>query len=385
MSTISWLRGEDGTEGKTWNPIRARNKETGKVGWFCVHAGAGCVNCYAEAQNISRGFAGGNGYAYIALNLDKVEIYLDVDVLLRPLTWRKPTRIFPCSMTDLYGEFVKREWIDAIKAVEAAADQHTYIELTKRPHLRKEYLDDPAWYARAAYMLGAVTVASGDGKLDRARLAAVAPAASRLTELQTSMAPMPNVWSVVSCATQRDVDHDVPVLQQTASAVRGVSLEPLLEPADLTRVDLGDRAIPGYGRRRVTWNALTGEETHSSPGRRLARGEYGASAGIAAHRRIHWVVPGFESGDNARMCDVALIRRVIDDCARSTADVACFVKQLGPAYRDGDHVVTLNHKRGEDPAEWPEDLRVRQFPAHPAPRRSAPAAPQQLALADGLA
>ena len=33
---------------ETWNPIRARNKETGGVGHFCVHVSPGCEHCYAE-------------------------------------------------------------------------------------------------------------------------------------------------------------------------------------------------------------------------------------------------------------------------------------------------------------------------------------------------
>jgi len=35
MSTkIEWTRNADGSEGETWNPIRARNRETGKQGHY---------------------------------------------------------------------------------------------------------------------------------------------------------------------------------------------------------------------------------------------------------------------------------------------------------------------------------------------------------------
>ena len=43
-TTISWTE-------KSWNPIAAFDRETGKRGWFCVHASEGCMNCYAEARN----------------------------------------------------------------------------------------------------------------------------------------------------------------------------------------------------------------------------------------------------------------------------------------------------------------------------------------------
>jgi protein gp37 len=30
----------------TWNPIRARRREDGKVGWHCEHVSEGCRDCY---------------------------------------------------------------------------------------------------------------------------------------------------------------------------------------------------------------------------------------------------------------------------------------------------------------------------------------------------
>jgi protein gp37 len=35
----------------SWNPIRARNLATGKLGWHCEHVTEACRNCYAEAIN----------------------------------------------------------------------------------------------------------------------------------------------------------------------------------------------------------------------------------------------------------------------------------------------------------------------------------------------
>ncbi|WP_417625322.1 hypothetical protein [Paremcibacter congregatus] len=46
MTKIEWTHRE-GTKGETWNPIRARNKETGGIGHFCTKVSAGCQNCYA--------------------------------------------------------------------------------------------------------------------------------------------------------------------------------------------------------------------------------------------------------------------------------------------------------------------------------------------------
>lgn len=91
-----------------------------------------------------------------------------------------------------------------------------------------------------------------------------------------------------------------------------------------------------------------------------------------------WLICGGESGHGARPCNVDWIRSLVRQCA--AADVPCFVKQLGTApVRDGAmrrndaHEGPGSHReqteirprdsKGGDPSEWPEDLRVREFPA----------------------
>ena len=89
------------------------------------------------------------------------------------------------------------------------------------------------------------------------------------------------------------------------------------------------------------------------------------------HTYLDWIIAGGESGPNARPCNVQWIRSIRDQC--SAAGVACFVKQLGSlstiplSHFDpeglGDCVdETMKDPRGGDPDEWPEDLRVREFP-----------------------
>lgn len=98
---------------------------------------------------------------------------------------------------------------------------------------------------------------------------------------------------------------------------------------------------------------------------------------------IDWVIVGGESGPGARPCHLVWIRDIVDQCRQ--VGTACFVKQLGANVHANDvidaadhfpGVVTLSqgdlghcharahlkHKKGGDPAEWPEDLRVRQLP-----------------------
>ena len=96
--------------------------------------------------------------------------------------------------------------------------------------------------------------------------------------------------------------------------------------------------------------------------------------------QINWVIIGGESGPGARPCNVEWIRDLVGQCKE--ADVPAFVKQLGAnatGSRAELHAIRgtttdvvfsfdliavwdLADKKGGDPSEWPEDLRVREFP-----------------------
>src|SRR3990167_7916712 len=103
--------------------------------------------------------------------------------------------------------------------------------------------------------------------------------------------------------------------------------------------------------------------------------------GECCGRGLDWVIVGGESGPGARPCDLAWIRSIVQQCR--TAGVPCFVKQLGANpvedlekvevtehARFGPEVIRysepcdlrLHDRKGGDPAEWPEDLRVRETP-----------------------
>jgi len=105
----------------------------------------------------------------------------------------------------------------------------------------------------------------------------------------------------------------------TPAAVRWVSAEPLIEAVDLCLLDdyIGDPDV-----------AI--QPCHSG--------------------RLHWVVVGGESGPRARPCDLAWVRSIRDQCR--AAGAAFFCKQLPGR----------NGKVLSDPALFPEDLRIREFP-----------------------
>ncbi len=73
------------------------------------------------------------------------------------------------------------------------------------------------------------------------------------------------------------------------------------------------------------------------------------------------MIVGGESGPGARPCDVAWIRSVIRQCRE--AGVACFVKQFGAQWARRQKYTFRHDPKGGDPSEWPEEIRVREFPS----------------------
>jgi protein gp37 len=153
-----------------------------------------------------------------------------------------------------------------------------------------------------------------------------------------------NVWIGVSVEDQPRADERIPKLLELPVAHRFVSYEPALGPVEFQPVWFG-----GY-------ESCTGHYP----------------------RQIDWLIVGGESGPRARPCNLEWIRLVIVECDVRTP---CFVKQLGsrafsfdkPAARHRawqnmdvpprlEYHLMLNHKKGGDPDEWPEDLRVRELP-----------------------
>jgi protein gp37 len=150
-----------------------------------------------------------------------------------------------------------------------------------------------------------------------------------------------NVWVGTSVEDQIRADQRIPALLKIPAVGRFLSVEPLLGPVILPVFPSGGMALGGVSIGR--------------PGR--------------AGGSIDWGIVGGESGPGARPCNVEWIRSVVRQC--QAAGVPCFVKQLGSIpvqswdskwINPGAFRVRLKHPKGGDPAEWPDDLRVREFP-----------------------
>jgi protein gp37 len=123
--------------------------------------------------------------------------------------------------------------------------------------------------------------------------------------------PPPNVWIGVSAGADQSAALDIP------AKIHFLSCEPMLRPMD---------------------------STHAA--------------------KFGWIILGGESGHNARECHIEWIREGVQFCREH--DVRCFVKQLGakPISSTGwtGPLKMIHDKKGGDINEWPEDLRIREFP-----------------------
>lgn len=334
MSTIEWTD-------RTLNPL---------VG--CYHASAGCKNCYAEAasktgrlQQFSQYHGVVNEQGHWTGKINFVPEQLE-----KLFKFRKPTRVFMPSMSDPFHPAVKEEWLDQIFAAIALNPQVTVQMLTKRPERMLEYISS----------LRGVKLRSGLIRL-RNQLEGIQDA--RYTELTEDLLPLKNLYLGVSVENQKAADDRIPLLLQTPSALRFLSVEPLLEAVDLTKRQLNGNQ---YNYLLNSWNPCGG-------------GARGATAGgliAASQSKIDWVIVGGESGPGARPFYLDWARSLIQQC--QSANVPIFMKQLGsnvwdkcppPAHLaelgliDESYCqLKLRDRKGESPNEWPDYLRVREFP-----------------------
>ncbi|WP_414572323.1 DUF5131 family protein [Nostoc sp. CCY 9925] len=103
---------------ETWNVI---------VG--CSKISPACKNCYAATAAKSARLQQFPQYQKVAAWDGTVEFVCSQ--LLKPLSWKKPKKIFVCSMSDLFHENIPFEWIDKVMAVIALSRQHTLEENQK--------------------------------------------------------------------------------------------------------------------------------------------------------------------------------------------------------------------------------------------------------------
>lgn len=321
----------------TWSPWRG-----------CTKVSPGCANCYAEALSKRNPAVLGNWGKgkprVLAKNWgDPVRWNRDAELNLHashdglydgPTIVRRVARptVFP-SLCDPFDEEVPIEWLARFLTLIHDTPNLDWLLLTKRPE---------NWYGRIFDALLHVEGITDPDLTEQDPETEVGEMLNDWSRGETRYAPK-NVWIGTSVEDQARANERIPALLKIPARLRFLSVEPMIGPVDLSMW------LPNGGADGDT----TAKHNYDHP-----------------EDSIHWVIVGGESGPSARPCNVEWIRSIVVQCA--AAGVPCFVKQLGsdpffdPSVMDfsqtGKGISRQTHPKGGDPAEWPEDLRVRQFP-----------------------
>lgn len=265
----------------SWNPV------TG-----CTPVSEGCENCYA--RRMANRLKGRCGYP----SDDPFRVTIHPERLEEPLRWKKPRKVFVCSMGDLFHEDVPFSYIAQVfdvmcswrwpnKASEQAGDEsmledpgHTFMVLTKRPQRFHEFL---SW-------LGDFW--PGDSPVN--------------INLEVEGHFGKHIWLGVTAENQQRADERIPILLQIPAAVRFVSIEPMLGPINF-------RWFPAWSENAPTtaMNPYNGGRTNEYDGL----------------RRLDWIICGGETGPGARPLHPDWVRNLRDQC--QAAGIPFFFKSWG--------------------------------------------------------
>jgi len=265
----------------SWHPI------TG-----CSHSGSpGCDECWAKAL-VKRfpalhGHFGGqwtdSGVQDVPLSFDKIQFH--PERLDAPMKWKKPRRIFVCSMSDLFHKDVDFDTINGMfkTMCHPGCLHHTFLILTKRPERMADFFK---WSMKEG----------GAGNNCKA---------------------WRHIWLGVTAENQRCADERIPILLDIPAAVRFVSIEPMLSAIDLSNyipirccsgTDCGCLGLP-INPPYLDFVIIGAE---SGPGRRPCK--------------IEWMI------DVVRQCDDAgvpvFVKQIHDVTGRVVKDINDFPKEL---------------------------------------------------------
>ena len=256
---------------RVWNPTRG-----------CERVSPECENCYAERyaarfNQAGQPFEGLAQFTPSGPRWTRV-VRMHEEFLERPLRWRKPSRVFVNSMSDLFHKAVTNDFIMRVFMTMAQTSRHEYTILTKRARRMFE------WFSTEE-----------------------AEEAERFARVEGVAWPLSNVIVGVSAGTQERVDAFLPYLIRTPAATRLVSAEPLIGEVRLSVVKCPRSALSGCV---------------ACPISEICEGGF-----FNALPFLGWVITGGESGVRSRIrpMDEDWVRILRDECAEG--GVPFFYKQ----------------------------------------------------------
>lgn len=193
---------------KTWSPF------TG-----CTPVSPGCDNCWA--RRMASRLRGRFGYP----EERPFRVTVHEDRFDKPYGWKKPQRIFVCSMGDLFHPDIQDFMRGRVMATAQGCPQHTFLILTKQP---RDILTGPEWPK--------------------------------------------NIWLGVSVENQEWADKRIPMLLKIPAAKRFVCIEPMLGPVDMSGFFwTGFSGVVKWPTHGIQWTIVSCE---SGPKRRPCKLEW---------------------------------------------------------------------------------------------------------------
>lgn len=287
----------------------------------CTKVSPGCDGCYAEALDRRHRWHGAEHWGPGIPRMRIAESTWN-----KPLVWDKKAAttgerwtVFP-SLCDPFDNEISETWRADFMRMIIATENLTWLLLTKR-------------IGNAAGMLARYFP---DGSMPS------------------------NLWVGASVVNQEEADRDIPKLLRVPCSVRFVSYEPALGPVDfmpfLAPVVGSVRWSPGRGPTpagiREVYTVARSVVMEMEPGRAF----------------IDWLIVGGESSQGshkARPFDLEWARNTVRSCL--STGVPVFVKQLGSRPQSNpdearEYGLIMRDRAGANPAEWPLDLQVQEFP-----------------------
>ena len=266
-----------------------------------------CRFCYAMAvtEGLAKKLGPGNRYEGLTKLSSKGAQWTNKvipfpDRLEPVLRKQKSKAWFVSSLTDVFHEALPDDFLCEVFGMFAVARQHKFYCLTKRPERQAEFLLS-----------------------NKERIMAEAKRwIERVPNLKLTLPetwPLTNVWTGASAGNYEALVEILPSLLRTPSICQWMSLEPLI----------GDPMV------KEALAPYTADE----------------------RANLKWAIFGGESGPYSRPMDLAWVRKGIADCRE--LGISPFFKQKGEVLA---RTLDCKDKKGGNPAEWPEDVRVREFP-----------------------
>lgn len=307
--------------------------------WGCTRVSPGCEHCYADAFSKRVGYGGETSPRKLPVlwGPRSERRFFGDKHWAEPLKWARDAakagqrrRVFCASMADVFEE--RPDLVGPRARLAGLIRETTHLDwllLTKRP-------------GNASRLWAGAWAAAWDGG----------------DSIGFEWAP--NIWLGTTAEDQQRADERIPHLLAVPAAVRFVSNEPALGPVNLSQ---------WMWPLHWTWDRrfATPEDAIASGAR---ASQMRQALVLSPARFVDWVIVGGESGGGARPFDLAWARSTIAQC--KAAGVAVFVKQMGAnrvaaSSHGGTAVVSpelsrISRGKGGDWSEWPEDLRVREYP-----------------------